>query len=120
MLVVLVSFVYFRAASVADAHAILAAFVSPGALVLPNWLSWLSLLLDLPWATLVVFTTGVFTIKFISWVVALGVLSLVMSNPAKDYDRLVPTPLLAVVSAFLAWMILGWLDEPRTFLYFQF
>jgi alginate O-acetyltransferase complex protein AlgI len=120
MLVVLVSFVYFRAASVADAHAILAAFVSPGALVLPNWLSWLSSPLGLPWATLVVFTTGVFTIKFMSWVAALGVLSLVMPNPAKNYDRLVPTPLLAVVSALLAWIILGWLDEPQTFLYFQF
>jgi hypothetical protein len=43
-----------------------------------------------------------------------------MPNPAKYYERLVPTPLLAVVSALLAWMILGWLDEPRTFLYFQF
>ncbi|MBV28954.1 MAG: membrane-bound O-acyltransferase family protein [Rhodospirillaceae bacterium] len=120
MLTVLISLVYFRAASVADAHAILATFFSPGALVLPNWLSWMSVPLGLPWATLVVFTTGVFTIKFITWVAALGVLSLVMPNPAKDYDRLVPTPFLAVISAVLVWMVLGWLDEPRTFLYFQF
>nr|ABZ09807.1 putative MBOAT family protein [uncultured marine microorganism HF4000_APKG8K5] len=120
MLTVLVSLVYFRAASVADANAILAALVSPEALVLPNWLSWLSIPLGLPWATLVVFTTGVFTVKFMAWVASLGVLSLVMPNPAKDYDRLVPTPLLAVISAILAWMVLGWLDEPRTFLYFQF
>jgi len=120
MLTVLVSLVYFRAASVADAHAILAAFVSPGALVLPNWLSWMSAPLGLPWATLVVFTTGVFTVKFMTWVAALGVLSLVMPNPAKDYDHMVPTPFLAVISAILVWMVLGWLDEPRTFLYFQF
>jgi alginate O-acetyltransferase complex protein AlgI len=120
MLTVLVSLVYFRAASVADAHAILAAFVSPYALVLPNWLSWMSSPLGLPWATLVVFTNGVFTIKFMTWVAVLGVLSLVMPNLAKDYDRLVPTPFLAVISAVLVWMVLGWLDEPRTFLYFQF
>jgi alginate O-acetyltransferase complex protein AlgI len=120
MLTVLVSLVYFRAASVADAHAILAAFVSPSALVLPSWLSWMSAPLGLPWATLVVFTTGVFTVKFMTWVAALGVLSLVMPNPAKDYDHMVPTPFLAVISAILVWMVLGWLDEPRTFLYFQF
>ncbi len=120
MLTVLVSLVYFRAASVADAHAILAAFVSPEALILPNWLSWLSGPLGLPWATLRIFSTGVFTVKFMAWVIVLGVLSLTMPNPAKNYDDLVPTPQLAAISAALAWMVLGWLDEPRTFLYFQF
>ena len=120
MLMVLVSLVYFRAASVADAHVILAALFSPDALILPNWLSWMSAPLGLPWATLMIFTTGVFTVKFMAWVAALGVLSLVMPNPAKDYDHLVPTPFLAVISAILVWMVLGWLDEPRTFLYFQF
>jgi alginate O-acetyltransferase complex protein AlgI len=120
MLTVLVSFVYFRAVNVADAHAVLAALISPSALVLPNWLSWLSAPLGLPWATLVVFKNGIFTVKFMAWVVSLGVLSMVMPNPAKYYDRLVPTPFLAVISAALAWVVLGWLDEPRTFLYFQF
>ncbi|MBT4770693.1 MAG: MBOAT family protein [Rhodospirillaceae bacterium] len=120
MLTVLVSFVYFRAPGIVEANLMLTTMVSPSAFMMPNWLSAFAESQGLAWTSLPLFVSGTFTLHMFAWMGVLGLLSLVMANPAKDYMRLRPTPSMALVVASLTWLSVGWLDEPRTFLYFQF
>ncbi len=120
MLTVLISFVYFRSPGIVEANMMLTTMVSPSTFMMPNWLSAFAETHNLAWTSLPLFVTGTFTLHMFAWMGALGILSLVMANPAKDYMRLRPTPALALVVAGIAWLSVGWLDEPRTFLYFQF
>ena len=120
LICVLVSFVYFRAANMAQAHEILSAMFSPAKFILPNWLAGTAEALHLPWTTLDLFSEGSFSVRMALWIFILGLLSLLMANPAKDYAGLKPSFPLALATAFMGWMALAWLDEPRSFLYFQF
>ena len=65
-------------------------------------------------------STGTYAVKCFFWVVALAILSVRMPNWAKTYDDLKPTWGLAFVVAFMGVWAIGWLDQPQTFLYFQF
>ena len=53
MLTVVISFVYFRAGDMTEAHTILSAMFSPQNIVLPNWLAGLATQFDIPWRTLI-------------------------------------------------------------------
>lgn len=98
IMTVLISFVYFRAESINIAHNMLSAMFSPSAFILPNWLESVANSLGLPWRTL----------------------SMAMPNWAKTYDQLVPSWRLAGVATFMDFLAVGSLDQPQTFLYFQF
>jgi hypothetical protein len=43
-----------------------------------------------------------------------------LPNPAAQPFKLTPSFRTAFAVAAMAWLTLGWLGEPRTFLYFQF
>lgn len=120
MLTVMVSFVYFRAESLADAHHILLLMVSPSEFFLPNWLSGVADGLGFEWRTLSFFATGSYTVKLVFWVALLGILSLVMPNPAADPDKLRPSWGLALISGGMMWLSFALLDRPQAFIYFQF
>lgn len=120
ILTVLVSFVYFRADSLTAAHNMLSAMFSPSAFILPNWLEGVAHQLGLEWRTLSMLSTGTYAVKCFFWVVGLAILSVRMPNWAKTYDDLKPTWSLAFVVAFMGFWAIGWLDQPQTFLYFQF
>lgn len=120
MLVVLVSFVYFRAPTLAKAHQILASMVSPSAFILPNWLAPLADRVGLPWTTLPLFSTGAFTVRMVAWVVLLGGLVFVLPNWAKSWAKLQPSWRLAAVVAVMTCLVATWLGQPRSFIYFQF
>ena len=120
MLTVLVSFVYFRAENISVAHEMLTAMFSPSALILPNWLIGLAENMDLPWRTLTMLSTGSYAVRCFFWLTVLGALSLWLPNWAKTYERVIPSWRLAFAVSFMGFMSLGWLDQPQTFLYFQF
>lgn len=120
MALVAVSFVYFRAVSLDQAHAILGAMVSPSAFLLPNWLAGLADRLHLPWTTLSLFSSGTFTLKMAGWMAVMGVLSVTLPNWSKTWAKLRPGWRLAFVAAAMVWLVGTWLGEPRTFIYFQF
>lgn len=120
MLVVIISFVYFRANSLADAHTMLAVMASPQDIVLPNWLAGLATTLDLPWHTLTLFSAGSYTLRMTVWLALLFVLSLLPQNPAKSPQEIAPSWQTAFLTALLLLLSFGLLDRPQAFIYFQF
>ncbi len=120
LLAVLVSFVYFRAENMTVAHELLMAMFSPAALILPNWLDGFAENMNLPWRTLSMLSTGSYAVRCLFWVFILGALSVWMPNWAKTYERVTPSWRLAFAVSFMGFMAIGWLDQPQTFLYFQF
>lgn len=117
---VVVSFVYFRADSMADAHAILGAMLSPQEIVLPNWLAGLATSLELPWRTLSFFATGTYTTRLTVWILLLFVLSMLPQNPASRPNAIQPNWRNATLIAGMSLLAVGLLDRPQVFIYFQF
>jgi len=120
MLCALVSFVYFRAESLSMAHNMLAAMVSPQALIMPGFLESLATQLGLESRALPMLASGTYAVKCFVWVTTLGVLSIVMPNWAKTYEDIKPSWGVAFCAVLLGALVIGWLDKPQTFLYFQF
>ncbi len=121
MLNILVTLVYFRSDSLAQAHAILKSMFMPDrALVLPLWADGIARTLGLPVTFFDVFQAANFTAHFVSLLVLLGPLSLLLPNPVANPGAIKPSYRTAMVCAGMLWLSLGWLGEPRTFLYFQF
>ena len=120
MLTVVVSFVYFRAETMADAHRMLALMVSPADLVLPNWLAAAAEALELPWRTLAFFATGSYTVRLTAWIVIAFGCALLLANPAKRPDDVAPGWTTAAATAAMLWFAVGLLDRPQSFIYFQF
>jgi alginate O-acetyltransferase complex protein AlgI len=120
MLTVVVSFVYFRAESMADAHAILSAMAAPQEIMLPNWLSGWAERVDLPWRTLDFFATGTYTLRLTVWIALLFGLSMMPQNPAAEPLKIRSSWLNAALAAGLLLLALGLLDRPQAFIYFQF
>lgn len=120
MLTVVVSFVYFRAESLVDAHQILWLMVSPSEFILPNWLSGVATAIGLEWRTLTFFATGSYTVKLAFWILSLGILSMLLPNLAADPDKLRPNWRLALGTAGMLWLSFALLDRPQAFIYFQF
>ena len=119
-IVVLFSFVYFRSSNVSEGNQIITSMLSPTKIVFPDWLARYISFSDLHWGTLSLFSTGTFTVKLSLWLTALLGLSILLPNIAKSYKSMKPNHWLACCLAFTTWLTLAWLDEPKTFLYFQF
>ena len=120
MMTVVVSFVFFRAASLADAGHMLALMVDPWELVLPNWLSGIAESAGLPWHTLSFFATGSYTIRLAAWLAVLLPLSLLIPNMSKTAMSLRFGWGTAFAIAGMAWLSVSLLDRPQAFIYFQF
>jgi alginate O-acetyltransferase complex protein AlgI len=120
MTTILVTLVYFRSESLAQAHAILKAMFLPDRIVLPLWADAVAGRLGLPVTFFEVFQASNFTAHFVSLLILMAPLSILLPNPSMRPFTVTPSLRTAFVSAAMLWLTLGWLGEPRTFLYFQF
>jgi alginate O-acetyltransferase complex protein AlgI len=120
MLTVMTSLIYFRADNIVDANLIILRMIDPEYLVFPNWLSYYADYLGISWRTLLVFSSGSYTVRMAGWIIALVIFALILKNKPSDLRKIRPTVGLAISSSAMLWMALGWLDEPSTFIYFQF
>jgi len=120
MLTVMISFVYFRADNIANANLIILAMIDPAYFVFPNWLSYYADYFGIPWYTLAVFSSGAYTVRMVGWIITLILFSLLLKNKPLQLNKIRPTVVLAFYSSVMFWMAIGWLDEPSTFIYFQF
>jgi len=120
MLTVMISFVYFRADSIANANLIILSMIDPTSFIFPNWLSQYADYFGIPWHTLIVFSSGTYTVRMAGWIIALILFSLLLKNKPLRLNEVRPTASLAISSSVLLWIAIGWLDEPSTFIYFQF
>ena len=117
---ILVTLIYFRSGSLAQAHAILKAMVDPHGLGLPTFLTDM-LHLHLPHPVdFQVFDSPPVLARLLGWLALLGPLALLLPNPAKAPLTLIPSARMALALSLIIWLSLGWINEPRTFLYFQF
>lgn len=119
-LCILVTLVYFRSGSVAQAHAMLRSMVDPSGLGVPEFVARILHGLNLRVVDFAVFDSPPVLARLLGWLVLLGPLALLLPNPAKRPLDLRPSSRLALALAGIVWLSLGWINEPRTFLYFQF
>ncbi|MDX6502309.1 MAG: alginate O-acetyltransferase complex protein AlgI [Blastocatellia bacterium] len=123
MVTILVTLVYFRSTSIAQANAILGSmFIPANLLTVPAWV-----LTYLPWPVLrdhvgsfTLFAEASTTAHMIGWIILLGPLSLLLPPLSAQPDRLQPTWRMGFAMASMAWLVLGFIDQPRSFLYFAF
>lgn len=120
MTTVVVSFVYFRAESLENAHAILLAMATPQDIILPNWLAGFAIQLDLPWRTLNFFSSGTYTLRLTVWIGLLFIISVLPLNRATAPERIASSWSNAFLTAILLLIAFGLLDRPQAFIYFQF
>jgi alginate O-acetyltransferase complex protein AlgI len=120
MITILVTLVYFRSESMAQAHSILRAMFLPDRLALPLWADGLAARLGLSATFFEVFQAANFTAHFAFLLLLLAPLSILLPNPAMQPFKVTPSFRTAFALAAMVWLTLGWLGEPRTFLYFQF
>ena len=120
MLTVMISFVYFRSDNITNANLIVLAMIDPASFILPNWLSYYADYFGIPWHTLSVFSSGTYTVRMVGWIIILILFSLLLKNKPLQLDKTQPDMGLAIYSSIMLWTAIGWLDEPSTFIYFQF
>ena len=120
MVVVLVGAVYFRANDLGQAHYILhQMFLASEPPSAPGWLASF-LPFELPIGTFTLFAELKDTVHCLAWTAVLACLSVLLPPLAANPDRLDPSRINAVAMATMAWLIFGFIGEPRTFLYFAF
>ena len=120
MLVVLIGAVYFRANDLGQAHYILhQMFMASEPLSVPNWLA-SQLPFELPVGTFTLFSELRDTMYCLAWTAVLACLSVTLPPLAARPQDLVPSRVQAVAMAGMAWLIIGFIGAPRTFLYFAF
>jgi alginate O-acetyltransferase complex protein AlgI len=117
---ILVTLVYFRSESVTQAHYMLKTMFLPGRIDLPLWAADIAARLHMQVSYFEVFQAANFTLRFIGILILLAPLSVLLPNPAAQPFKLTPSFRTAFAVAAMVWLTLGWLGEPRTFLYFQF
>jgi alginate O-acetyltransferase complex protein AlgI len=120
MTTVVISFVYFRAESIENAHAILLAMATPQDIILPNWLAGFAVHFDLPWRTLDFFSTGTYTLRLIVWIGLLFIISVLPLNRTTAPNLIASSWSHAFLTAALLLISFGLLDRPQAFIYFQF
>jgi D-alanyl-lipoteichoic acid acyltransferase DltB (MBOAT superfamily) len=123
MVTILVTLVYFRSTSLAQAHAILGSMFFPANLLtVPSWvltyLAWPMLREHV--ASFTLFADASTTAHMIFWIALLGLLSLLLPPLSAHPEKLQPTWSMGLVMASMAWLVLGFIDQPRSFLYFAF
>jgi D-alanyl-lipoteichoic acid acyltransferase DltB (MBOAT superfamily) len=118
---ILVSLVYFRAGSLAQAHRMLGAmFVPRDVLAVPGWLLVYLPHLSLPVGSFELFGEANKTVYLLGWLVILFPLALLLPPLSADPDRLKPGWKMAAAMASMGWLIVGLIGQPRSFLYFAF
>jgi len=120
MICVLVSFVYFRAENLDQAHAFLGSMVNITNLKLPAFLAGLSPRIGIPWTEMLLFNSGTFTVKMVAWMVFAALFFYFLPNYGKDQKKIQPSFSFAMLVGLLLWIAIAWIDEPKTFIYFQF
>jgi hypothetical protein len=115
-----IAFVYFRSGTLEVANDYLLRMVDPSGFVLPPWLAGVGALLGAPIQPLLLFPSGTVTLHFAIGLLVLGILSLGLPDPASGPDKVKLNWTTAVGTAFVALLALGQLDQPQTFIYFQF
>ena len=120
MVVVLVGAAYFRAEDLTQAHYILhQMFLAWEPLSVPGWLATL-LPFHVPVGTFTLFSELRETVYCLVWTVLLGYLAVTLPTLAANPLDIVPTRTKALAMASMAWLIVGFIGAPRTFLYFAF
>jgi D-alanyl-lipoteichoic acid acyltransferase DltB (MBOAT superfamily) len=121
MLTILVTLVYFRASSLEQAHYLLhQMFVVRGEIVVPDWLPAYLPFVKLPVASFSIFALAATTGRMIGWIAVLLPLSLIMPPLSASPERLVPSWRTAFAMAGMAWLVVGMIGQPHSFLYFAF
>lgn len=120
MVTILVTLVYFRSESIAQANAFLRSMFFPDRITLPLWADSIAARAHIPVTFFEVFQASNFTAHFVSLLVVMAPLSVLLPNPSRQPLTLRPSYRAAFACAAMLWLTLGWLGEQRTFLYFQF
>jgi D-alanyl-lipoteichoic acid acyltransferase DltB (MBOAT superfamily) len=121
MVTVIVTLVYFRSGTLAQAHYLLHQMFAPTEpLSVPGWASTLVPALRLPTGTFTLLSELRDSVYCLAWTVLLGILALIVPPIAARPGRLNPSYALAFATAAMGWLILDFIDQPRTFLYFAF
>ena len=120
MIVVLIGALYFRASDLGQAHYILhQMFMAWGPLSVPGWMSSV-LPFNIPVGTFTLFSELKNTVYCLTWTALLAWLAVFLPTLAANPEALSPSRSKAVAMAGMAWLIVGFIGEPRTFLYFAF
>jgi D-alanyl-lipoteichoic acid acyltransferase DltB (MBOAT superfamily) len=120
MLVVLIGAVYFRSNDLSQAHYILhQMFFAWDNVSVPGWLA-AALPVHLPIGTFTLFSELRDSVFCLAWTVLLGVLAITLPPLAANPEALMPSRTKATAMAAMVWLIIGFIGEPRTFLYFAF
>jgi D-alanyl-lipoteichoic acid acyltransferase DltB (MBOAT superfamily) len=118
---VLVTQVYFRSASLAQADGLLfRMFVPDHVLAAPGWLLERVPWLTLPRADFDIFGDARQTGGMILWIAVLAPLSVLLPPLSARPERLLPGWRLAAGAAAMAVLVAGLIGAPRSFLYFAF
>jgi alginate O-acetyltransferase complex protein AlgI len=120
---ILVTLVYFRSTSLAQAHSIIhSMFVPTELLAVPPWA-----LTYLPWnwvrehvASFSLFAEANNAAHLVIWILILGPLSLLLPPLSAHPERLQPTWRTSFAMASMGWLVLGFIGQPHSFLYFAF
>jgi alginate O-acetyltransferase complex protein AlgI len=121
MLTVLVGLVYFRSNDLAQAHYVLHQMFMPSEplLSVPPWLAE-RLPFDLPTRTYFLFDGLRLFASHMLWIAVLGCLAGALPPLAAEPEALAPTRRMAYATAVMLLLSIGFLGQPRTFLYFAF
>jgi D-alanyl-lipoteichoic acid acyltransferase DltB (MBOAT superfamily) len=120
---ILVTLVYFRSTSLAQAHAMLKSmFVPTDLFTVPAWvLTYIhSPALRDHVASYSIFAEASTTVHMIAWIVVLGPLSMLLPPLSAYPDKLKPTWSMGFAMASMTWLVLGFIGQPHSFLYFAF
>jgi hypothetical protein len=126
MLTVMVTLIYFRSTSLAQAHHILAELGGFGSLRPPSWfpvflkafhISWRPQASPIDYEWLVDTREAMTTL---AWIAILAPLSLLLPAFSADPKTIAPSWSYAFAFAAMAILSIGVLDQPRSFLYFAF
>ena len=118
---ILVTLVYFRSGSVADAHAMLHEMFVPRHLFsAPEWVTEKVPELRLATESFELFGDPRQTCNMLLWIVILAPLSVMLPPIASSPEKLRPDWLMGLAIGGMAMLVTGLIDQPRSFLYFAF
>jgi len=122
MVNVLVTLVFFRAKSLAQAFYILRQMFMPRGhiFVVPSWIHSFLPRLSLPTAVFQVFESAELTLDLVMMLVILAPLSVLLPPLSANPEKLVPTWRASLAAAAMSWLIVGMIGQPHSFLYFAF
>ena len=118
---ILVTLVYFRSPTLAQAHNLLhQMFVPRELLTAPDWLAEKLPQLHLQVASFELFADPRQTVTMLAWIAILAPLSVLLPPLSAKPDALRPSWPMAVACSGMLVLVFGLIDQPRSFLYFAF